>query len=98
MAAIAASQDVVVRYIAETRLQHQISIAVYNAADNNVVSGDMRAIEKLMAAVKRDGMRTTKLAVAQGDNLTFRLRYLLKSSQAFTVIPLPQVFRLSGSG
>lgn len=74
MAAIAATEDVVARYITETRLQHQISIAVYNASDNNVVSGDMRAIEKLMAAVKRDGMRTTKLAVAQGDNLTIGLR------------------------
>jgi len=74
MAAIAATEDVVARYIAEMGLQHEISIAVYNAADNNVVSGDLKAIEKLMAAVKRDGMRATKLAVAQGEHLISKLR------------------------
>jgi malonyl CoA-acyl carrier protein transacylase len=73
MAAIAATADVVARYVAEMGLQDQISIAVYNAADNNVVSGDLKAIEKLMAAVKRDGMRATKLAVAQGEHLISNL-------------------------
>jgi len=69
MAAIAATEDVVAKYIAEMGLQHEISIAVYNAVDNNVVSGDLKAVEKLMAAVKRDGMRATKLVVAQGEQL-----------------------------
>jgi malonyl CoA-acyl carrier protein transacylase len=55
MAAIAATEDVVARYITEIGLQHQIFIAVYNAADNNAVSGALKAIERLMAAVKRDG-------------------------------------------
>jgi acyl transferase domain-containing protein len=54
-------------------LQHQIFIAVYNTADNNVVSGDLKAIERLMAAVKRDGMGATKLAVAQGEHLISKL-------------------------
>lgn len=80
MAAIAASEDVVVKYIAEMSLQQQISIAVYNSADNNVVSGDLKAIEKLMAAVKRDGMRTTKLAVAQGGLPKFRLPLVANTS------------------
>jgi acyl transferase domain-containing protein len=71
MAAIAAAEDVVARYITEMGLQQQLSIAVYNAADSNVVSGDLKAIEKLMAAVKRDGMRATKLAVAQGESISY---------------------------
>lgn len=52
MAAAAASEDVVAGYVTERHLQHQISIAVYNTADNNVVSGDMRAVEKLMAVME----------------------------------------------
>jgi malonyl CoA-acyl carrier protein transacylase len=94
MAAIAATEDVVAKYIAEMGLQHQLSIAVYNAADNNVVSGDLKAIEKLMAAVKRDGMRATKLAVAQGKHLIF------KSGKLLTLLRFPQSFycpRSSGS-
>lgn len=73
MAAIAATEAVVTRYISEMGLQDQVSIAVYNATDNNVISGDMKAIEKLMAAVKRDGMRATKLAVGQGKG--FRVSF-----------------------
>ena len=66
MAAIAASEAVVNRYISEMGLQNRVSIAVYNATDNNVISGDMKAIENMMAAVKRDGIRATKLVVGQG--------------------------------
>ena len=42
------------------------NITIYNAVDNNVVSGGLKAIEKLISVAKRDGIRATKLAVAQG--------------------------------
>ncbi|KAF9530718.1 hypothetical protein CPB83DRAFT_905059 [Crepidotus variabilis] len=66
MVAIATTEELVLRYIAELGVQNRLSIAVYNAPDNNVVSGDLNAIDKLIALVKRDGIRTTKLAVTQG--------------------------------
>lgn len=72
MAAIATSDDRIAQYISEMGIQDQVSIAVYNAADSNVVSGEMKALEKLMAAVKRDGIRATKLAVGQGTMLFFK--------------------------
>ncbi len=73
MAAIATSDSRIAQYISEMGQQDQVSIAVYNAADSNVVSGEMKALEKLMAAVNRDGIRATKLAVEQGMMFVFKV-------------------------
>ncbi|PPQ84949.1 hypothetical protein CVT25_004462 [Psilocybe cyanescens] len=66
MAAIAAAEDKIARYIETLGLKDRVAVAVYNGTDAHVVSGELKAIEKLMAAVKRDGLRTTKLNIDQG--------------------------------
>jgi acyl transferase domain-containing protein len=43
-----------------------IAVTVYNGPESHVVSGDMKAIEKLISVVKADGIRATKLVVDQG--------------------------------
>ena len=72
MAAVAASEDKVARYISKLDLNGRIAIAVYNGPESHVISGEMKAIEKLISAVKADGLRATKLVVDQGEsNTTF---------------------------
>lgn len=66
MAAIAASEERVDHYIDSLGLRDLLSIAVYNGAEAHVVSGNLKAIESLLVAVKRDGLRCTKLKVDQG--------------------------------
>lgn len=67
MAAVAASEDKVARYISKLDIDSRVAIAVYNGPESHVVSGEMKAIEKLISAVKADGLRATKLVVDQGD-------------------------------
>lgn len=66
MAAIQATEDRVVQYIQKLSVQDRVAIAVYNGPDAHVISGEMKAIESIMVAAKRDGMRCTKLNVDQG--------------------------------
>ncbi|KAF9473131.1 ketoacyl-synt-domain-containing protein [Pholiota conissans] len=66
MVAIQATEDRVAQYIQKLGLGGRVSIAVYNASDAHVVSGELKAVEGLLAAAKRDGLRCTKLNVDQG--------------------------------
>ncbi|KDR66936.1 hypothetical protein GALMADRAFT_232327 [Galerina marginata CBS 339.88] len=66
MVAVAASEERVARYIESLGLKDRVAIAVYNGPDAHVVSGELKAVEKLMATVKRDGLRATKLNIDQG--------------------------------
>jgi len=66
MAAVAASEERIDHYIDSLGLRDLLAIAVYNGAEAHVVSGNLKAIETLLVAVKRDGLRCTKLNVDQG--------------------------------
>ena len=66
MGAVAASEERVDHYIDKLGLRDLVAIAVYNGTEAHVVSGNLKAIETLLAAVKRDGLRCTKLNVDQG--------------------------------
>jgi acyl transferase domain-containing protein len=68
MAAVAASEEKVARYISKLDIDSRVAIAVYNGPESHVVSGEMKAIEKLISVVKADGIRATKLAVDQGES------------------------------
>lgn len=70
MAAVAASEEKVARYISKLDIDGRVAIAVYNGPESHVVSGEMKAIEKLISAVKADGLRATKLVVDQGESNT----------------------------
>jgi len=67
MVAIAAPEERVSRYIETLGLEELVAIAVYNGSDSLVVSGQLKAVDKLLVAVKRDGLRATKLNVDQGS-------------------------------
>ncbi|KAF8953963.1 acyl transferase domain-containing protein [Flammula alnicola] len=66
MVAIQASEERISRYIQNLGLADRFAIAVYNGPEAHVVSGEMKAVESLMTAAKRDGLRCTKLNVDQG--------------------------------
>ncbi|KAF4622433.1 hypothetical protein D9613_009459 [Agrocybe pediades] len=66
MLAVVASEERVSRYIETLDLGGLVAIAVYNGMDSLVVSGQRKAIEKLLVSVKRDGLRATILNVDQG--------------------------------
>ncbi|KAF8900861.1 hypothetical protein CPB84DRAFT_1778561 [Gymnopilus junonius] len=66
MVAVAASEERVATYIEKLALKDRVAIAVYNGSDAIVVSGELKAVDQLMAAVKRDGLRSTKLNIDQG--------------------------------
>ena len=66
MAAIQATEARVAQYIQKLGVQDRVAIAVYNASDAHVVSGELKAVEGVLAAAKRDGVRCTKLKVDQG--------------------------------
>jgi len=67
MAAIATTEDRVARYISTLGLQNRVSIAVFNAPENNVISGNLKDVDQVIAMAKRDGLRATKLVVDQGN-------------------------------
>ena len=67
MAAVAASEEKVARYISKLEIDSRVAIAVYNGPESHVVSGELKAIEKLISVVKTDGIRATKLVVDQGE-------------------------------
>lgn len=67
MAAIAASAERVNRYILNLGLKDRVAIAVFNGPEAHVVSGELKAVETLMATAKKDGLRGTKLNVDQGQ-------------------------------
>ena len=66
MAAVAASEEKVARYISKLDIDGRVAIAVYNGPESHVVSGELKAVEKLISAVKADGLRATKLVIDQG--------------------------------
>lgn len=66
MAAIGATEDSISRYIQTLGIQSRVVIAVFNGSRNHVVSGELKAVETLVASVKADGIRATKLNVDQG--------------------------------
>jgi malonyl CoA-acyl carrier protein transacylase len=74
MAAIQATEDRIAQYIQTLKLNDRVAIAVYNGSDAHVVSGELKAVEGLMIAAKRDGLRCTKLNVDQG--MLIRLYFL----------------------
>ena len=66
MVAVAASEERVASYIDKLGLKDRVAIAVYNGSEAIVVSGQLKAVDELMAAVKRDGLRSAKLNIDQG--------------------------------
>ncbi|KAK0488295.1 hypothetical protein EDD18DRAFT_593749 [Armillaria luteobubalina] len=66
MAAIAAGDDVVRRYLNSLGISESVAIAVFNNPDSHVASGDADCVKALVSAVKRDGIRATTLNVDQG--------------------------------
>ncbi|TFK38563.1 hypothetical protein BDQ12DRAFT_116355 [Crucibulum laeve] len=66
MAAIAETEDVIMGYIDSLELGDELALAVYNGSKSHVISGSLAAVERLVAAVKSDGLRATKLNVDQG--------------------------------
>ena len=71
MAAVAASEEKVARYISKLDIDGRVAIAVYNGPESHVASGELKAIEKLISVVKADGLRATKLVVDQGELNSF---------------------------
>lgn len=94
MAAVAASEEKVARYISKLGIEGRVAIAVYNGPESHVVSGEMKAIEKLISVVKADGLRATKLVVDQGESILPFLESSLIICQASTVPPLRLLFLL----
>ena len=95
MAAVAASEEKVARYISKLDIDSRVAIAVYNGPESHVVSGEMKAIEKLISVVKADGIRATKLVVDQGEySVLLLLKCYLTFFQAFTVLLLRPHFLL----
>ncbi|KAF8151526.1 hypothetical protein B0H34DRAFT_132545 [Crassisporium funariophilum] len=66
MAAVAASEEKVAHYISKLGINDRVAIAVYNGPEAHVVSGELKAVERLISAVKSDGLRATKLVIDQG--------------------------------
>ncbi|KAF8952141.1 acyl transferase domain-containing protein [Flammula alnicola] len=56
MVAIQASEERISRYIQNLGLADRLVIAAYNGPEAHVVSGEMKAVESLMTAAKRDGL------------------------------------------
>ena len=56
--------------ISKLDIEDRVAIAVYNGPESHIVSGEMKAVEKLISAVKSDGLRATKLVVDQGELVT----------------------------
>lgn len=75
MIAIAAPEDRITRYISDMSIQDRVAVAVYNGTESHVVSGGLKAVESLMAAVKRDGLRATKLVIDQGMHIILCLSH-----------------------
>ena len=72
MAAVAASEEKVARYISKSDIDGRVAIAVFNGPESHIVFGELKAVEKLISAVKADGLRATKLVMDQGKfNITF---------------------------
>jgi acyl transferase domain-containing protein len=67
IAVVAASEEKVTRYISKLDIDSRVAIVVNNGPESHVVSGEMKAIEKLISTVKADGIRATKLVVDQGE-------------------------------
>ena len=67
MAAVAASEEKAARYISKLDIDSRAAIAVYNGPESHMVSGEMKAVEKLIFVVKADGIRATELVVDQGE-------------------------------
>ncbi|KAJ6610193.1 hypothetical protein B0H10DRAFT_1883603 [Mycena sp. CBHHK59/15] len=66
MAAIAAKEDVIKRYIHSLQLEDCVVIAVFNGPESHVISGDAAGVDLVFAAAKKDGIRAVKLNVDQG--------------------------------
>jgi len=69
MAAIAAPEEAVERYITKLGIRDRAVVAVYNATDGHVVSGEKGAVESVLSAAKMDGLRGTKLNIDQGRRI-----------------------------
>ena len=92
---VAASEEKVARYISKLDIDGRVAIAVYNGPESHVVSGELKAIEKLISVVKADGIRATKLVVDQGEFIIVVLKhYLTLFCQVFTVLLLRPLFLL----
>jgi acyl transferase domain-containing protein len=66
MVAVAATEDVVQRYINELGIQDRVVIAVANGKESHVVSGSAPAVQEMYATVKKNGLRAAVLKVDQG--------------------------------
>ena len=66
MAIIAASSTLIEGLISELGLIQRLTIAVYNAPQSHVVSGESSAIEVFLEKVKSNGIKGAKLNVTQG--------------------------------
>ena len=72
----------------------RVAIAEYNGPESHVVSGELKAIEKLVSVVESDGIWATKLVVDQGEFNIVIAQMLPDPCQAFTVLLLRQLFLL----
>ncbi|KAG7441749.1 ketoacyl-synt-domain-containing protein [Guyanagaster necrorhizus] len=66
MAAIATDEGAILQYLSNLGISESVVIAVFNGYDSHVASGETESINKLVSAVKRDGIRAVKLNVDQG--------------------------------
>ncbi|KAF9012749.1 hypothetical protein BDQ17DRAFT_1420090 [Cyathus striatus] len=66
MAAIAASEHVILGYFSSLQVEGQVVIAVSNGAESHVISGLSNAVDLVSQAAKKDGRRCVKLKVNQG--------------------------------
>ncbi|KAF9557920.1 ketoacyl-synt-domain-containing protein [Agrocybe pediades] len=66
MGIIEESEKAIVQSIGKLGLSGKVVIAVYNAPNSHVVSGDLHAVDALVSQKRSEGCRATKLNVGQG--------------------------------
>lgn len=66
MAIIAATKEIISQQMHQLGLGNRLVIAVFNGPESHVVSGEVPAVESLLAYAKAHGLRGAKLNVEQG--------------------------------
>lgn len=90
MAAIGANASTVNSYIDSLSMRDRLTIAVFNAESSVVVSGALDAIDTIVAAVKQEGLKATRLDVNQG-----RVPVAYLHPPTLTACSIPQPLRCS---
>lgn len=71
MAAIAASEGVIMQYIGTFGLEDRVVVAAFNGMQSHVISGDAAGVDLVLSAILKDGVRAVKLNVDQGEIAVF---------------------------